>query len=101
VLEPVEARLATLSGAVACTIAVLCTLFPRALAYPFAALAAWAGVALLHRGYRLHRPDARKRDGGSRPVVARREERHDAPVTHPDPLPGEGSELKRCPSAKT
>ncbi len=95
VLEPVEARLATMSGVVACTIAVLCALFPRALAYPFAALAAWAGVALLHRGYRLHRRAAPK------PVVERREERHDAPVTHPDPLPGEGSELKRCPSAKT
>lgn len=62
VLEPVEARLATMSGVAACVIAVLSTLFPRALAYPFAALAAWAGIALLHLGYRLHRAKTPKRE---------------------------------------
>jgi cardiolipin synthase len=55
VLEPVEARLATMSGVVVCGIAVLSAAFPRVLAYPLAVLAAWAGVALIHRGYRLYR----------------------------------------------
>jgi cardiolipin synthase A/B len=55
VLEPVEARLAMVSGVAACVIAVLAAVFPRALAYPLAVLAAWAGIALLHRSYRLYR----------------------------------------------
>jgi hypothetical protein len=40
---------------VVCGIAVLSAAFPRVLAYPLAVLAAWAGVALIHRGYRLYR----------------------------------------------
>ena len=55
VLEPVEARLATMSGVAACVIAVLFAVFPRVLAYPLSLLAAWAGIALIHRGYRLYR----------------------------------------------
>jgi cardiolipin synthase len=55
VLEPVEARLTTLAGLVLCVLALLFAVFPRALAYPLIALAVWAGVALLYRGYRLWR----------------------------------------------
>jgi cardiolipin synthase len=70
VLEPIEARLATMGGAVACALAILSAVFPRALAYPFAGLAAWAGLALLHRGYRLYRP-RRSAPGEARPPGAK------------------------------
>ncbi len=53
VLGPIEARLASVSGLALCALAVLFAVFPTALAYPLAALGAWAGLALLYRGYRL------------------------------------------------
>jgi cardiolipin synthase len=55
VLGPVEARLTTSVGLLLIALAVSFALFPRALAYPLSALAAWAGVALLYRAYRLWR----------------------------------------------
>jgi cardiolipin synthase len=55
VLGPVEASLTASAGAAACVLALIFVLFPRVLAYPFSALAAWAGLALIYRGYRLWR----------------------------------------------
>jgi len=55
VLGPVEARLMTISGLTLALLAVLFAFFPRVLAYPLVALGAWAGLALLYRGYRLRR----------------------------------------------
>jgi len=60
VLGPIEARLATVSGLVLCAASVLFAVFPPALAYPLAALGAWAGLALLYRGYRLRRDRTRR-----------------------------------------
>jgi len=50
-----EARLAVNAGLVLCTLALLFAVFPEALAFPLAAIGAWGGVALLYRGYVLHR----------------------------------------------
>jgi cardiolipin synthase A/B len=55
VLGPVEARLTSATGLVLCVLAALFALFPRVLAYPVAALAAWGGFALLVRGAELRR----------------------------------------------
>jgi len=63
VLGPVEARLMTVGAAALIGLAVLFALFPRALAYPAAVLAAWGGLALLYRSYRLWR---RQRERGER-----------------------------------
>ncbi|MBM3548835.1 MAG: cardiolipin synthase B [Alphaproteobacteria bacterium] len=54
VLEPIEARLALVMGATLSALALLFAIFPRALAYPLIGLGAWAGLALLYRGYRLY-----------------------------------------------
>jgi len=55
VLGPVEARLTTVTGLLLCALSVLVAVFPRALAYPLAALGAWGGLALLWSGVKLHR----------------------------------------------
>src|SRR5690606_20167425 len=55
VLGPVEARLMTAGGIALTALAVLFAVCPRALAYPAAFFAAWGGLALLYRGYRLWR----------------------------------------------
>jgi cardiolipin synthase len=60
-LGPVEARLMTTAGLVLCGLAALVVFFPRVLAYPLSALGAWAGLALLYRGYRLWK--GRRKDG--------------------------------------
>ena len=54
-LGPIEARLATTTGLLLCVFAALLIVFPQALAFPLAALAAWGGIALLYRGYELRR----------------------------------------------
>jgi cardiolipin synthase len=54
-LGPVEARLTTIGGLLLCLVAALVAFFPRALAYPAAAIGAWGGLALLLRGIRLWR----------------------------------------------
>ena len=60
VLGPVEARLAMGGGLVLCTLAALVAFFPRALAYPAAALGLWGGLALLCNGVRLRRAGAQR-----------------------------------------
>jgi cardiolipin synthase len=55
VLGPVEARLAALSGVALCAVAAVLAIFPRALAYPAAALALWGGLSLLWRAWQLRR----------------------------------------------
>ncbi|MDD5207167.1 MAG: phospholipase D-like domain-containing protein [Desulfobacterales bacterium] len=59
VLEPVEARLMTIAGALLLIFAALFALFPRMLAYPLLIVFAWFGVALLYRGLKLHREGKR------------------------------------------
>ncbi len=68
VLGPVEARLTTVTGLVLCALSVVVAVFPRALAYPLAALGAWGGLALLWNGVKLRRlRKARPPHGGARP----------------------------------
>jgi cardiolipin synthase len=67
VLEPVEARMATGAGLALLALAVLFAFFPRGLAYPVLALCVWFGVALLYRGYRLHRRGNRAGRGTASP----------------------------------
>lgn len=55
VLGPVEARLMSVTGLLLCGVSVLVAVFPRALAYPAAALGLWGGVALLWKGAQLRR----------------------------------------------
>ena len=55
VLGPVEAQLAIGAGLALWALAALFAAFPRALAYPLVAVGAWAGVALLYRGWRWWR----------------------------------------------
>jgi cardiolipin synthase len=59
VLGPMEARLCAGSGAVLLALSALFALFPEALAFPLAALGGWVGVALLYRGYTVHRRQKR------------------------------------------
>lgn len=61
VLGPVEARLTTLVGLALCALSVLVAIFPRALAFPAAALGLWGGLALLWRGIQLRRRSKRVR----------------------------------------
>ena len=55
VLGPIEARLATTTGLLLCAVSILVALIPQALAFPLVALGAWGGLALLYKGYELHR----------------------------------------------
>jgi cardiolipin synthase len=55
VLEPVEGHIALIAGTALAVLAVLAALFPRVLAWPLAAVAAWLAVTLLLRGLRLVR----------------------------------------------
>jgi cardiolipin synthase len=61
VIEPIEARIATWSGALLLSLAIVFAVFPRLLAYPLVLLAAWIAVALLVQGYKLHRTRLRRR----------------------------------------
>jgi cardiolipin synthase len=60
VLGPVEARLTTVGGLVLCGLAVLFSIYPSALVYPVVVFLAWSGIALLLRGYQLHRSRVHK-----------------------------------------
>ncbi|HEX5418658.1 MAG TPA: phospholipase D-like domain-containing protein, partial [Gammaproteobacteria bacterium] len=64
VLGPVEARLTTIGGLLLCGLALLFAFFPRALAYPLCAIAAWIGIALVYKGYRLWRRRSEKASAG-------------------------------------
>jgi cardiolipin synthase len=55
VLGPVQSRLTTLVGLVLCGLSVLVAIFPRALAFPAAAVGLWGGLAFLWRGIQLRR----------------------------------------------
>ena len=55
VMEPVEARILITGGFVLAALAILFAVFPRLLAYPLAVLFVWIALALLYRGYKLHR----------------------------------------------
>ena len=55
VLEPVEANIALIAGAILATIAVLAFRYPRSISYPIGVFAAWLGAATLYRGIELYR----------------------------------------------
>jgi cardiolipin synthase len=55
VLGATEARTMAIVGALLVVFAAVAALWPRALAWPLAVLAAWSAVALLLRAWRLHR----------------------------------------------
>jgi len=54
-LGPIEARLALTAGLLLCALSVVVAVFPQVVAYPLVLVGAWAGIALLYRGYRLRR----------------------------------------------
>ncbi|HLX37903.1 MAG TPA: phospholipase D-like domain-containing protein [Candidatus Binataceae bacterium] len=53
VLEAVEARLLLVVALIVLALTILLVLFPRLMAYPFAALLAWIGASLLYRAWKL------------------------------------------------
>lgn len=55
VLEPIEARITLVAGMFLLLFAVLLAFFPRLFVYPLAVILVWIALALLYRGYRLHR----------------------------------------------
>ena len=55
VLEPVEARIMVTVGVLLLVLAILFAFFPRLFAYPLIVVFVWIAVALLYRGYKLHR----------------------------------------------
>lgn len=59
-LGPIEVRVTAVAGSVLLAAAVLFSIFPKALAYPAAALCAWVAASLLYKGYTLVR--RRRRD---------------------------------------
>ena len=78
VLEPVEARIALVSGLSLLALAILFAWFPRALVYPLAVVLVWIGLVLLYKGYRLHRDGRRggatpPRDASARDAPPRRD----------------------------
>jgi cardiolipin synthase len=60
VLEPIEAHIALIAGAALFGLAALAVVYPRGLAYPFAAIAAWLAVALTCRGFMLYAASRRR-----------------------------------------
>ena len=64
VLEPIEGHIALYAGAGLAIVAVLAVLFPRALAYPVAVVAAWLATTLFSRGLTLVRERRRQRREG-------------------------------------
>jgi len=55
VMEPVEARIMTIIGALLLGFETLIFFFPRALTYPVIAVSTWIAAALLYRGCKLYR----------------------------------------------
>jgi cardiolipin synthase A/B len=58
VLRPLEARFVILGGIVLLGLCILCTFFPRVIAYPAVAAMAWIGLATVYRGLKLLRHKA-------------------------------------------
>jgi cardiolipin synthase A/B len=54
-LEPVEARIMVTTGVLLLTLAILFWFFPGVLVYPVVIIFIWIALALLYRGYKLHR----------------------------------------------
>lgn len=67
-LGPIEARIALTTGLVLCALAIVLALFPQVLAYPLVVIAAWGGIALVYRAYRLHRARAKELVSSVQPV---------------------------------
>jgi cardiolipin synthase len=55
ILEPVEANIAVVAGAVVAGLAALAFAFPRGIAYPLGVIGAWLAIALFYRGVVLYR----------------------------------------------
>jgi cardiolipin synthase len=60
VLEPVEAHIALIAGAMLLAFALAAIEFPRGLSYPLAGIAVWFGLSLLYRGLVLRRAHKRR-----------------------------------------
>ena len=67
-LGPIEARIALTTGLVLCALAIVLALFPQVLAYPLVVIAAWGGIALVYRAYRLHRARSKEVVASVQPV---------------------------------
>ena len=50
VLEAVESNIALIAGTVLALVAILAFKYPRTIAYPLGAFAAWVAAAILYRG---------------------------------------------------
>jgi cardiolipin synthase len=72
VLEPVEANIALIAGAILAAIAVLAFRYPRSISYPIGVFAAWLAAATLYRGIELYRN--RRRAANITPDRARDDE---------------------------
>jgi cardiolipin synthase len=59
VLEPVEANIALIAGAILAALAALAFKYPRGVSYPLGAFAVWLAAAILYRGIELHRKTMR------------------------------------------
>lgn len=55
VLEPVEANIALIAGAILAALAALAFKYPRGISYPLGTLAVWLAAAILYRGIELYR----------------------------------------------
>jgi cardiolipin synthase len=67
VMEPVEGHIALYAGAALALLAILAVVFPKVLAYPLAAIAAWLAATLFSRGLTLLRERHRQRRGRASP----------------------------------
>jgi cardiolipin synthase len=65
VMEPVEGHIALYAGAALMLLAILAVVFPRVVAYPFAAIGAWLAATLFSRGLTLLRERHRQRREGA------------------------------------
>ena len=61
VLEPVEAHMALIAGALVSALALAAIRFPKAIAYPIGVVAVWFAVALASRAWTLFQARPRKR----------------------------------------
>jgi cardiolipin synthase len=77
VLEPVEARIMLTGGSLLLALAIFVAFFPRVLVYPLVVIFAWFAIALLYRGYRLHRRKEKQEpvEQGDRVATVREERR--------------------------
>jgi cardiolipin synthase len=61
VFQPIEARFVIVAGLLLLGFAVICAWFPKVAAYPLVAFLGWLSLALVYRGYKLHRKRKAKR----------------------------------------